>query len=145
MTSWLKLLNLGYNILHMTSFNSLPLALGLILFSFSLTSLIIVPFINLLYKFKLIRESRISNRLKKIPLFDKIKYTFKLFEDHVAWATWAFLLTVIGWLPAFFTGREFSNSVLYYSAPRITSTIFNLASLALITTIILSLCLLPKQ
>lgn len=81
----------------------------------------------------------------KIPLFDKIKYGFKLFEDHVAWATWAFLLTIIGWLPAFFTGQEFSNSVLYYSAPRITSTIFNLASLALITTIILSLFLLPKR
>ncbi len=81
----------------------------------------------------------------KIPLFDKLKYTFKLFEDHVAWATWAFLLTVIGWLPVFFTGREFSNSVLYYSTPRITNTIFNLASLALITTIILSFLLLPKQ
>jgi len=81
----------------------------------------------------------------KIPLFDKIKYTFKLFEDHVAWATWAFLLTIIGWLPAYFTGLEFSNSVLYYSAPRITNTIFNLASLALITTIILSFFLLPKQ
>ena len=32
-----------------------------------------------------------------------------------------------------------------WGAPRITSTIFNLASLALITTIILSFFLLPKQ
>ncbi len=81
----------------------------------------------------------------KIPLFHKIKYGFKLFEDHVAWATWAFLLTIVGWLPAFFMGREFSNSIIYYSAPRITSTIFNLASLALITTIVLSFFLLPKH
>lgn len=93
--------------------------------------------------FPIVMRGFLHNR--KIPLFDKIKYAFKLFEDHVAWATWAFLLTIIGWLPAFFTGQEFSNSVLYYSAPRITSTIFNLASLALITTIILSLCLLPKR
>ena len=81
----------------------------------------------------------------KIPFFHKLKYGFKLFEDHVAWATWAFLLTVIGWLPAFFAGKEFPNSVIYYSAPRITSIIFNLASLSLITTIVLSLYLLPKK
>jgi len=81
----------------------------------------------------------------KMSLSDKITYGFKLFEDHVAWATWAFLLTFIGWLPALFAGREFSNSVLYYSAPRITGLIFNMASLALMTTIVLSLFLLPKK
>ena len=82
---------------------------------------------------------------KKISLYDKVRYGFKLFEDHVAWATWAFLLTFVGWLPALFSGREFSNSVLYYSAPRVTGIIFNLASVALVATIILSLCLLPKK
>ena len=82
---------------------------------------------------------------RKISLYDKIRYAFKLFEDQVAWATWGFLLTFIGWLPVLFAGREFSSSVLYYSAPRITGTIFNLAFMALITTIILSLCLLPKK
>ncbi|MBI3999600.1 MAG: hypothetical protein HY351_03205 [Candidatus Omnitrophica bacterium] len=81
----------------------------------------------------------------KISFYNKVQYTFKLFEDNVAWATWAFLLTFIGWLPALFAGREFSDTVLYYSAPRITGTIFNLALLALIATIILSLLLLPKK
>lgn len=81
----------------------------------------------------------------QISFLDKMTYGFKLFEDHVAWATWAFLLTFIGWLPALFAGREFSNSVLYYSGPRITGLIFNMASLALVTTIVLSLFLLPKK
>ena len=81
----------------------------------------------------------------KISLYDKVTHGFKLFEDHVAWATWPFLLTFISWLPALFAGREFSDSVLYYSAPRITATIFNLAFLALFVTIIVSLYLLPKQ
>lgn len=76
---------------------------------------------------------------------DKIRHGFKLFEGHLAWATWPFLLAVIGWLPALFASREFENSVLYYSAPRISGTIFNLAMLSLITTIILSFCLLPKS
>lgn len=81
----------------------------------------------------------------KISLYDKLRHGFKLFEGHVAWATWAFLLTVIGWFPALFAGREFSNSILFYSAPRITATIFNLASVALLITIVLSLCLLPRK
>lgn len=82
---------------------------------------------------------------KAIPLRDRITHGFKLFEGHIAWATWAFLLTVIAWLPAFFAGREFSDTVLYYSAPPISGVIFRLASLSLATTIVLSLCLLPKK
>lgn len=78
-------------------------------------------------------------------LQDKIRHGFKLFEGHLAWATWPFLLAVVGWLPALFASREYANSVLYYSAPRISGTIFNLAMLSLVTTIILSFCLLPKS
>jgi len=82
---------------------------------------------------------------KNIPLFFRIKQAFKLFEGHVAWSTWAFLLTFIGWLPAIFATKAFSHSVLYYSAPRIMGLIFNLASFSLITSIVLSLLLLPKN
>lgn len=93
--------------------------------------------------FPIVTRGFIQN--KSIPVYLKIKHGFKLLGNHVSWATWAFLLTIIGWLPALFAGREFSDTVLYYSAPRITTTIFNLSSLALITTIILSLLLLPKR
>jgi phospho-N-acetylmuramoyl-pentapeptide-transferase len=55
----------------MFSFNALPLALGLIIFSFSLTSVMIVPFINLLYKLKLTRQKEAPKK-GKIPLFDKL-------------------------------------------------------------------------
>ena len=80
----------------------------------------------------------------RIPLAKRIKHGWKLFEGHVAWATWPFLLGVIGWVPALFAGREFSSSVVYYSTPRITVTIFQLASIGLFMTIFLSLCLLPQ-
>jgi hypothetical protein len=92
--------------------------------------------------FPIVMRGFLHNR--NIPVLKKIQYGFKLFEENVAWATWGFLLTFIGWLPALFANREFSDAVLYYSAPRIAGVIFNLASLALITTIILSLFLLPK-
>ena len=83
-------------------------------------------------------------RAGRIPLATRLTHAFKLFENHVSWATSAFLVSLIGWFPALFAGREFSSSVLYYSAPRIAAVIFQLASLALVSTIIVSLCLLPR-
>ncbi len=85
-------------------------------------------------------------RNKRISFYNKFRYSFKLLEGHVAWATWAFLLTLIGWLPGLFAARrDFSNSVMYYSAPRITSVIFHLAFISLFTTVILGLYLLPGK
>ena len=51
--------------------NFLPLALGLILFSFLISSILIVPYIDLLYKLKLIRKKEAPPN-GKIPLFDKL-------------------------------------------------------------------------
>lgn len=84
-------------------------------------------------------------RGRRIPLHLRIKHTVKLLESHLAWATWPFMLAVIGWLPAILATRSFSDSVLYYSAPRILQTIFRLASISLITSIALSLLLLPPR
>jgi len=55
----------------MNSFNALPLALGLVIFSFLITSISIVPFINLLYKLKMTRRKEAPEK-GKIPLFDKL-------------------------------------------------------------------------
>lgn len=55
----------------MSSPNVLPLALGLILFSFLITGVLIVPFVNLLYKLKLTRR-REAPKKGKVPLFDKL-------------------------------------------------------------------------
>jgi hypothetical protein len=82
---------------------------------------------------------------RQISAMTKVKSGFKLFEGHISWATWAFLLTIIGWLPGIFAGREYADSVFYYSAPRISGVIFNLASFALLTSIVLSLMLLPRR
>ncbi|MBI3317804.1 MAG: glycosyltransferase family 2 protein [Candidatus Omnitrophica bacterium] len=84
-------------------------------------------------------------KAERIPPCSRVRHAFKMLEGHITWATGAFLISVIGWLPAIFAGREFSSSVLYYSAPRIRGIIFQLASLSLVTTILLSLCLLPRK
>jgi hypothetical protein len=85
-----------------------------------------------------------SGKSGKIPFYDKFRYIFKLFEGHISWATWGFLLAFIGWFPIIFARGEFTSSVMYYNAPRITQTIFNLALLSLLISIILSISLLPK-
>jgi hypothetical protein len=82
---------------------------------------------------------------REISLFDKLRHGFKLFEGHVAWATWPFLLTIISWLPTFMANREFSDSVLYYNAPIITGIIANLACITFAGTIVISLLLLPRK
>lgn len=82
---------------------------------------------------------------RKISLYNKMRHGFKLFESHVTWAALPFLLTFAGWVPALSGGGEFSKTVLYYSANRITQAIFSLSSLALIGTIILSVWLLPRK
>ncbi|MBF0490258.1 MAG: glycosyltransferase family 2 protein [Candidatus Omnitrophica bacterium] len=79
-----------------------------------------------------------------IPLWDRFRHGFKLLEGHWSWATWGFILSLEGWLPVLFARHEFASSVVYYNIPEIASLIFNLASLCFITSIILSIALLPK-
>src|SRR5207248_1385254 len=81
---------------------------------------------------------------REIPLYEKIRHGFKLFEGHLSWATWAFILSFIGWLPIIFARKEFAASVVYYNVPEIANVIFGLGSLCLGTCIILSMALLPK-
>lgn len=52
--------------------NVLPLALGLVIFSFLITSTLVVPFIDLLYKIKLVRRREGDVKSKKKSLFDKL-------------------------------------------------------------------------
>ncbi|MBF0511951.1 MAG: hypothetical protein HQL13_06450, partial [Candidatus Omnitrophica bacterium] len=80
----------------------------------------------------------------KISLYDKLRLGFKLFEGHLSWATSGFILSIIGWLPVFFSRQDFSSSVVYYNVPAIAHTIFGLAAFALGISIVLSLSLLPK-
>lgn len=55
----------------MITSNFIPLALGLIIFSFLITSVLIVPFIDLLYRLHFTRRKE-APKTGKIPLFDKL-------------------------------------------------------------------------
>jgi phospho-N-acetylmuramoyl-pentapeptide-transferase len=51
--------------------NAMPLVLGVFLFSFLINSILIIPFIDILYKFRLIRGKEAPKK-GKVPLFDKL-------------------------------------------------------------------------
>ena len=55
----------------MNTTNFFPLTLGLIIFSFLISSVLIIPFINILYKFRLTRRKE-APKTGKVPLFDKL-------------------------------------------------------------------------
>lgn len=55
----------------MPTTNFLPLVLGLVIFSFLIMSVLVVPFINLLYKLHFTRRKE-APKNGKIPLFDKL-------------------------------------------------------------------------
>ncbi len=88
---------------------------------------------------------RAFGQSSKIPWTKKFKLAMKLYEMHVSWATWAFILSVISWLPIIFSKKEFAESVLYYSAPSVTAVIFGLSTFALAVSILFSVSLLPKR
>ena len=81
---------------------------------------------------------------KKIPLYERLRLGFKLFEGHLSWATSGFILSIIGWLPVIFARQVFAASVAYYNVPNIANTIFTLGFFAVCISIVLSLSLLPK-
>jgi hypothetical protein len=82
---------------------------------------------------------------KKIKLSKKISLGFELIEGHLSWATAPILIFALGWLPLFFGGTEFSQTLISYNLPKITSRILTISMTGLIISAYLSLLLLPPR
>ena len=70
---------------------------------------------------------------------------FELIEGHWSWATASFIIFFIGWLPLILGGEAFSETLLSYNLPIITSRILTIAMLGLITSAYFSILLLPPK
>ncbi len=82
---------------------------------------------------------------KKIPFVKKISLGFELIGGHLSWATAAILIFLLGWLPILLGGKEFSQTLLSYNLPKVTSRILTLSMLGLVVSSYLSLILLPPR
>jgi hypothetical protein len=82
---------------------------------------------------------------KKIKMRKKLKTAFEMLEGHHSWATAPFILAILGWLPLFFGGSAFNESVLAHNLPFMTRYLMTLAMFGLIVSMFLSFILLPKR
>lgn len=82
---------------------------------------------------------------KKIPAVKKISLGFELIEGHLSWAVASILIFCLGWLPLLFGGAEFSQTMISYNLPRLTSWILTISMTGLIISAYVSLVLLPPK
>ncbi|MBI2024866.1 MAG: glycosyltransferase family 2 protein [Candidatus Harrisonbacteria bacterium] len=84
-----------------------------------------------------------KNRL--IPLRKKFFWVFQQIEGMHSWATNAFIIFALGWLPLLLGGQAFNYTVLAYNLPNVTRLIMAVASIGIATSAVLALALLPKK
>lgn len=82
---------------------------------------------------------------KKIPLKTKISLGLDRIESYWAWATASVLIFLLGWLPLLLGGEEFSQTLLSYNLPRLTSWILTFMMLGLIWSVYLSMLFMPPR
>lgn len=82
---------------------------------------------------------------KKIPFSKKIRLGTELIEGHWSWATASIMIFCLGWLPLIIGGAEFSQTLISYNLPKITSQILTVAMLGLVISAYFSILLLPPK
>ena len=82
---------------------------------------------------------------KKIKLSRKIGAGFEMLEGHWSWATSAFILAILGWLPVILGDSQFNQSVIAHNLPFVTRYLMILATTGLVITMFLSFALLPPR
>jgi len=86
-----------------------------------------------------------ASKNKKIPFKKKLSMGFDLIEGHVTWAVSSVLIFLLGWLPLWLGGAEFSQSLVSYNLPKITSLIMTVTMSSLIISVWVSMLLLPPK
>ncbi len=82
---------------------------------------------------------------RKIAFSTKIYWTFHMLESFWGWATNSIIIFVAGWLPVLLGGKLFGTTVLAYNVPRVTQWIMTIAMFGIITSVYLTLKLLPPK
>lgn len=85
-----------------------------------------------------------SLRAKQIPLWDRLTKNYRLFEANYSLATSSIYIAVIAWLPLLF-GSGFGETVLAQNLPTIIRILLGLTWLGLLTSMIISILLLPSR
>lgn len=82
---------------------------------------------------------------KRMSFIKKFKAIFEMLEGHHSWATSSIILAILGWLPLFFGGDVFNQSVMAHNLPFITRYLMTLAMFGLVISMSLSFLLMPPR
>lgn len=82
---------------------------------------------------------------KKIKARTKLYWTFHYLEGFWSWSTNSLIIFFLGWLPVLLGGSVFNVTVVAYNVPRTARLVLTLAMLGIITSVYLSLMLLPAR
>ena len=80
-----------------------------------------------------------------IPLRKRIGVTLQQAEGYWSLVTNPIMLFILGWLPIFFGGRVFHETVLSYNLPILVRNLLILAMFGLVVSSIISLSLIPRR
>jgi hypothetical protein len=82
---------------------------------------------------------------KKIPLKKKVFLGIEAIDGYISWSTSSIVIFILGWLPLFFGGAEFSHTLISYNLPKTISMIMTFSMAGLVASVYLSLILLPPR
>jgi hypothetical protein len=75
----------------------------------------------------------------------KLVAGLKLLDNYVTWATWAFILNFIIWLPRIGAGLTGSSALAVFNFQRLSSTVFSLTGVYLALLVLISLLLATRR
>ncbi len=82
---------------------------------------------------------------KTIPKAKRWFWTFNTIEEYHSWAVSSLLILALGWLPLFFGGHAFNESLLSYNLPHVTRFIISLSMLGIVACAVLTFFILPPK
>jgi len=82
---------------------------------------------------------------KGIPLHKKYSLGMEVIGGHFSWAVASILIFLLGWLPLFLGGSNFSQTILSYNLPKVISRLMTVSMIGLIGSAYLSFLLLPPK
>jgi hypothetical protein len=81
----------------------------------------------------------------RAPFWDRMYKLWQYTEGDFNWAAASILIFILGWLPLFIGGSEFTTSVVAYNLPRVTQYLMRIAMAFLVFSVYINMILLPPR
>ncbi len=87
----------------------------------------------------------LTKKRKKIKLFDRVFWSWILFDGAISWSTSALIIAVIGWLPLLVGGESYTTTVFAQSLPQVAQILMTFAMVGMIASMFVTILILPPR